>query len=46
MTNPAQAHAAASPFAPTVKLPIKTVTQRWFDDSTSSVGVNTTIALK
>ena len=24
----------------------KTVTQRWFDDSTQSVGVNTTIALK
>ncbi|HXA47174.1 MAG TPA: aldehyde dehydrogenase family protein, partial [Burkholderiaceae bacterium] len=24
----------------------KTITQRWFDDSTSSVGVNTTIALK
>lgn len=24
----------------------KTVTQRWFDDSTSSIGVNTTISLK
>jgi len=24
----------------------KTITQRWFDDSTSTVGVNTTIALK